>query len=89
MHFVTIEYDREARRWAACGDNPNTDQVFSDAEEQAGLRWESLDVMQKYCFKVIYTPQDKVEGLRFLGVETRWGEYVAATKDQLVLRNPS
>lgn len=88
MDFVTLEYDRGNRRWAVEGFSENEDEEFFVAADISLLRWEALDVMQQYCFKVIRDGYDDVTGLRFLGVEARWGEYVAATQDQLVLGNP-
>lgn len=105
MDFVTIEYDRDFRDWVL-EDNTNDligaerRVVFTEAAVVAELRWEALDIMQRYCFKVVTGPRTEADltdpdriatrcqGLRFLGVEARWGEYVAATKDQLVLGNP-
>jgi len=100
MDFVTIEFDRGLSRWAISEllDDPVEESLaytnFMQAAESSKLRWDALDILQQYCFKVVYGEHIRgmmsppVEGLRFLGVEARWGEYVAATQDQLVLGNP-
>jgi len=90
MDFVTIEFDRQEKAWLLVdpGTEPHADEDFFVAADISLFRWEALDIMQRYCFKVMYDGYDDVCGLRFLGVEARWGEYVAATQDQLVLGNP-
>ena len=97
MDFVTIEYRRDLSDWCPKEIDEMTqgqEVDFDQACKLSKLTWEHLDVMQRYCFKVVYEDRDEsvgypeVKGLRFLGVEARWGEYVAATQDQLVLRNP-
>lgn len=97
MDFVTIEYSVDDEGWIPndVGPDPETGlEDFAVACEKAGLQWEHLDKLQRYCFKVVYVApvddaQEEIAGLRFLGVEARWGEFVPATPEQLVLRNPS
>lgn len=101
MQYVMIEYDRELRRWAADleEDIDNFWEMFEEAAVNSKLRWEALDVFQSYQFKLMDMPNPQIEedpdaypkmlGLRFLGVDARWGEFVPATKDQMVLGNPA
>ena len=94
--FVTIEFDKEKKRWAieeqmlVGGPLPEDMDAFWDifleGAKASKLRWEALDFFQRYQFKLFEEPTPK---LLFVGIETRWGEYVAATKDQMVLGNPS
>lgn len=95
MYFVTIQYDPEEEMWVEdeessvwpedyCGGGG----PFYAAAEISGLQYEHLDKLQRYQFRLLMDSDDEVKGLRFLGTEARWGEFVAATQDQMVLRNP-
>jgi hypothetical protein len=88
-NITTIEFARDLGRWLADleGDDPNFWLIFQEAARNSKLHWEALDFFQAYTFKVIYT--DDGPYLRFLGIETQYDEWVPATKDQLVLRNPA
>lgn len=97
MNFVTIEYDpeddmwsvdEEASVWAHKG---LAGGPFYAAAQISGLCYEHLDKLQRYQFRVLHEDDktcDQVRGLRFLGTEARWGEFVPATADQLILKNP-
>lgn len=88
MDFVSIEYDLDLKRWVLDDESdPNHWQNFQVAAENSKLMWEYLDKLQRYNFKVLFEGSEP-QGLRFLGVEARWGEFVSATPDQMVLRNP-
>lgn len=86
---TTIEFARDLGRWWADleDDDPNFWLIFLEAARNSKLHWEALDFFQAYTFKVIYTEDGPY--LRFLGIDTRYGEYVEATEDQMVLRNPA
>jgi len=94
MNFVTIEYDPEQEMWVE-DENASVwpeDYVggggpFYMAAKLSGLQWEHLDKVQRYQFRILFE-DDQVKGLRFLGTEARWGDFVPATQDQLVLKNP-
>lgn len=88
MDFVTIGFDPELDRWIILdldeGEENKTFQTFSKFAEVSGLQWEHLDKVQEYMFRITSEPA----GLRFLGTQARWGDFVPATQDQLVLRRP-
>lgn len=88
MDVVTIGFDPELDRWCILDLDDEEREPFSfanflKAAETSGLQWEHLDKVQEYLFKV--TDQ----GLRFLGTQARWGDFVPATQDQLVLKRPA
>lgn len=94
VNFVTIEFDPEEDQWVEDEESSIWPEnyvggggPFYAAAQLSGLQWEHLDKVQKYQFRVVYEG-DQVKGLRFLGTEARWGEFVPATPDQLVLKNP-
>lgn len=89
MHYVTIEYARDLSRWWADLEDENEHfwLIFEEAARNSKMRWEALDYFQKYQFKLVETEDGP--RLRFLGVDTRYGEYVAATQDQMVLGAPA
>lgn len=88
MDFVTIEFRPDLRRW--CADLEDEEdgfwEVFLEAARNSKLRWEALDFFQKYQFRLFETNEGLK--LRFLAIDTRYGEYVPATKDQMVLGAP-
>lgn len=95
MGFVTIQFDPEQEMWDVLEEDwPDLNQAtgaidnpFYVGAEISGLQWEHLDKLQKYQFRVLFA-EGQVKGLRFLGTEARWGEFVPATSDQLVLKSP-
>jgi len=90
MDFVTIEFDRELGRWSADleAEDAHFWDIFEAAAKESKLRWDGLDMLQQYCFKLV-EQEGRRTALRFLGVEARWGEYVPATQDQLILGSPA
>lgn len=94
MIFVTIEFDPEDDMWVVdetsavwTNDYVGGGGPFYAAAQMSGLCYEHLDKLQRYQFRVL-VENGQVTGLRFLGTEARWGEFVPATADQLVLKNP-
>lgn len=95
VNFVSIQFDVYEDKWVIDEDASvwPEDYVggggpFYMGAHESGLRWENLDKVQRYQFRVVYDQGGQVKGLRFLGTEARWGEFVPATADQLVLRHP-
>lgn len=94
MGFVMIQFDPEQEMWDVLEEDwpelsqfSQVDHPFYVGAEISGLQWEHLDKLQKYQFRVLLA-DGQVKGLRFLGTEARWGEFVPATPDQLVLKSP-